>query len=174
MAPLATPMPTGDLLDPCERPGARGHHVGDPCCKRLSKFIGVRSGGSVGRPPPGLEKFHGKLCFQGKRKLLKNPEWQKMRIQYSEKATLFFRASASCSKILNNKKYVFRTVNSGYPLFFRASASCSKILNGQRYIQYSENFQRKLCFQGKRKLLKILNVESIFNTVKILRATLVI
>jgi len=97
-----------------------------------------------------------------------------MRIQYSEKATLFFRASASCSKILNNKKYVFRTVNSGYPLFFRASASCSKILNGQRYIQYSENFQRKLCFQGKRKLLKILNVESIFNTVKILRATLVI
>jgi len=26
--PLATPMPTGDLLGPCRRPGAHGHHVG--------------------------------------------------------------------------------------------------------------------------------------------------
>ena len=42
---------------------------------------------------------------------------------------LFFRASASCSKILNNNKYTFNTVNSGQPLFFRARASCSKILN---------------------------------------------
>jgi len=39
------------------------------------------------------------------------------------RATLFFRASASGSKILNNKNY------SGHTLFFRASASCSKILN---------------------------------------------
>jgi len=34
--------------------------------------IGVRGGG--GRLPPGLEKFQGKLCFQGNRKFLKNPE----------------------------------------------------------------------------------------------------
>ena len=33
---------------------------------------------------------------------------------------------------------------------------------------FSEN-----CFEGKRKLLKILNVKSIFNTVKIFRATLI-
>ena len=31
-----------------------------------------------------LENFQGKLCFQGKRKLLKNPEWYKI-FQYSEK-----------------------------------------------------------------------------------------
>ena len=35
---------------------------------------GVSIGVSGGRPPPGLEKFQGKLCFQGKRYLLKNPE----------------------------------------------------------------------------------------------------
>ena len=51
-------------------------------------------------------KIPGQLCFQGKRKLLKNPECKKY-IQYSEfMATLFFRASASCSKILNGKKYI--------------------------------------------------------------------
>jgi len=32
----------------------------------------------------GHENFQGKLCFQGKRKLLKNPECKKY-IQYSEK-----------------------------------------------------------------------------------------
>jgi len=58
-----------------------------------------------------------------------------------------FRASASCSKILNDKKYIFNTVNSGHTLFFRARASCSTILNGKKYIQYSENYH------GKRKLL---------------------
>jgi len=37
--------------------------------------IGVRGGGAVGAvAPPRLENFPGKLCFQGKRKLLKNPE----------------------------------------------------------------------------------------------------
>jgi len=57
--------------------------------------------------------------------------------------------------------------NSRATLFFKASPSCSKILNGKKYIQYSENFQGN-CFQGKRKMLKTLNVKSIFNTVKIL------
>jgi len=33
-----------------------------------------REGGERGGSPPGLEKFEGKLCFQGKRKLLKNLE----------------------------------------------------------------------------------------------------
>jgi len=37
--------------------------------------IGVRGGGRGGGRPPGIEKFQGKLCFQGKRKLIKNPEW---------------------------------------------------------------------------------------------------
>jgi len=44
-----------------------------------------------------------------------------------------FRASTSCSKLLNNKKY-FKTVkNFRATLFFRASASCSKILNDKKY-----------------------------------------
>jgi len=25
--------PAGDLCGPCGRPGARGHHVGDPCSR---------------------------------------------------------------------------------------------------------------------------------------------
>jgi len=118
----------------------------------------------------------------------------------NSRANLFFRASASWSKFLNNKRYIISTVNSGHPVF-QASASWSKILNAKSifhtakklwatlffrastkllqnsewlkiHIQYSENFQGKFCFQGKCKLLKILNVKSIFNTVKNFWATL--
>ena len=49
------------------------------------------------------------------------------------RANSVFRESATCSKILNDKKYIFSTVNSGHPLFFRASASCSKLLNVKVY-----------------------------------------
>jgi len=38
--------------------------------------------------------------------------------------------------------------------FFRASASCSKILNDKKYIQYSEKFKGNSVFQGKGTLLK--------------------
>jgi len=71
-----------------------------------------------------LEKFQGKLCFQGKRKLLKilnNKKYFKTAKNF--RATLFFRASASCSKFLNVKG-IFNTVK-----IFRANLSCSKILN---------------------------------------------
>ena len=149
--------------------------------------IGV--GGGESAAPPGLKIFRANFVLQGKRKFLKNSIFNTVK---KSRVTLFFRASASCSKILNNKKYIFRTVNSGHPLFFRACASCSQILNGKRYIQYSEKFQGKLCFQGRRKLIssmkkvyliqwkfsgqlcyfrasascsKIVNVEKIFNTV---------
>jgi len=43
------------------------------------------------------------------------------------RANFVFRASAGCSKILNDKKY-FNTVK-----HFGASASCSKILNDEKY-----------------------------------------
>jgi len=33
-----------------------------------------RGGGGGAAAHPGLEKFQGKLCFQGNRKFLKNPE----------------------------------------------------------------------------------------------------
>jgi len=39
-------------------------------CRNLAT-ISVRRGGWEGGRPPCLEKFQGKLCFQGKRKLLK-------------------------------------------------------------------------------------------------------
>ena len=44
-------------------------------------------------------------------------------------------------------------MNSGHPLFFRASASYSKILNSKKYIQYSEKFQGKL-FSGQGQIVK--------------------
>jgi len=43
-------------------------------------------------------------------------------------------------------------MNSGHTLFAWASASCSKILNGKKYIQYSEKFQSKLCFSGQAQV----------------------
>ena len=92
-------------------------------------------------------------------------------VKYS-RATLFSGQVYVTQNSRIIKIYSIQWKISGHPLFFRASASCSKILNGKKYIQYSENFQGKLCFQGKRKLLKILNVKSIFNTVKNFRATL--
>jgi len=45
----------------------------------------------------------------------------------NSRATLFFRARVSCSKILNDKKYIFNTV---------------------------KNSRATLFFQGKRKFLK--------------------
>jgi len=54
--------------------------------------------GGGGRPQ-GLENFLGSLCFQGKRKLLKNPEYKKY-IQYKEKfqGTLFSGQAQAAQK----------------------------------------------------------------------------
>jgi len=65
----------------------------------ILKLIGVRGGG--GRSP-GLKNF---------------------------KANSVFRARASCSKILNDKKYLNTVKIFRANSIFRASASCSKILN---------------------------------------------
>ena len=84
----------------------------------------------------------------------------KMYIQYSEiRATLFFRARASCSKILNDKKYIFNTVkNCRATLFFRASASWSKILNDKKYIFNTVIvFRATLFFRVSASCKKILN-----------------
>jgi len=64
------------------------------------------------------------------------------------RATLFFRASASCSKILNDKKYMFNTVkNIRATRFFRASAcKLLKTPECEKYIPYSEKFQGTLYF----------------------------
>jgi len=61
------------------------------------------------------------------------------------RANSVFRAGASCSKILNDKKYIFNTVkNFRANSVLRASASCSKIRNGKKYLQYTGKFQGKL------------------------------
>jgi len=88
------------------------------------------------------------------------------------RATLFFRTRATCSKILNDKKYIQYSEKFLDNSVFQGKRRCSKILNSKKYFQYSEKLQEKFCFQGKRKLLKILNVKSISTTVKIFRATL--
>ena len=70
---------------------------------------------------------------------------------------MFFRARASCSQILNDKKYIFNTVkNSWATLFFRASASCSKILNVKSIFKTVEN-SRAPVYQVSASCSKILN-----------------
>jgi len=61
-------------------------------------------------------------------KLLKNSECKKY-IQYSEKfqGNSVFRARAGYSKLLNYKKYLFSTVNSGNPLFLGQAQVAQKL-----------------------------------------------
>jgi len=69
--------------------------------------------------------------------------------------TVFFTTNASCSKILNDKKYIQYSENfRGKLCFSRRAQSCSKILNGEKYIQYSEIFQGKLCFSCQAQVAK--------------------
>ena len=90
-------------------------------------LIGIGVWGGGGLPPPDLKNF---------------------------RETLFFRARASCSKILNDKKYIFNTMNSGHTLFFRASASCLKILNVKVYSNQWKVSGETLFFNVSAKLLK--------------------
>jgi len=58
-------------------------------------------------------EFRATRVFQGKRKLLKILNDKNISIQWKISGPLvFFRASAICSTILNDKKYIFNTVNS--------------------------------------------------------------
>ena len=71
------------------------------------------------------------------------------------RATPFFRASASCSKILNEKKYIFNTVkNFRAHSVFQDKRKLFKNPECEKYIPYSEKFLGNSVFQGKRKLLK--------------------
>ena len=58
-----------------------------------------------------MKIFRANSVFLGKRKLLKNPKCKSVLNTVKKfRETLFFRASASCSKILNDKKDIFNTV----------------------------------------------------------------
>jgi len=113
-----------------------------PVLNTLACTIGVRGGGSCRYP--GLKTF---------------------------RVNFVFRTRASCSKILNDKKYIFNAVNSGDTMFFRASASCSKILNVKSIFNTVKNFRASSVLHGKREVVqKSWMVKNIFNTVKIFRA----
>jgi len=83
---------------------------------------------------------------------------------------LFFRASAGYSKLLNNKKYLFNTVkNIRATLFFRARASCSKIMNVKSTFHTAKDFWATLFFRASAGCSKLLNNKKyMFNAVKIL------
>jgi len=97
----------------------------------------TRRGVGKGARPPSLKIFRANSVFRASvscSKILNDKKYIFNTVKNS-RATLFFKASASCSKILNDKRYIFNTVkNSRATLFFKASASCSKILNDKKYI----------------------------------------
>jgi len=66
------------------------------------------------------------------------------------RATLFFRASAICSKILNDKIY-FNTVKNSRATVFQGKRKLLTNPECGKYIQYSENFQGN-CFSGQAQV----------------------
>jgi len=76
------------------------------------------------------------------------------------RANFVFQGKRKLYKSLNDKKYIFNTVNSGHALFFRASASCSKVLKDKKYFNTVKSFRATLLFRA-RKLFKNLNDKKI-------------
>jgi len=72
-------------------------------------------------------EFRAHSAFQGKRKLLKYPECKKY-VQYHEKfqGISVFRASASCSNILNVKS-MFDTMKNSRASLFSGQAQVAQI-----------------------------------------------
>ena len=71
-------------------------------------------------------------------------------------------------KILNDKKYIFNTVNSGHIVFQGKRKLLKNPVNDKKYFNRPtvKNFRANSVFQGKRRLFKILNDKKyIFNTV---------
>jgi len=78
---------------------------------------------------------------------------------------VFFRASACCSKILNDKTYIFNTVNSGQTLLSGQAQVAQKSWM-IKIFQYSETFQGNSYFSGQAQVAqKSWMVKSLFNTV---------
>jgi len=89
----------------------------------LDLDIGVRGWGEGRAEGPRFKKFQGKLCFQGQRKVAQKSCMKKyFNTVKIFRATLFFRTSASYSKVLNDKKYIFYT---------RSGQTCSMRLERQ-------------------------------------------
>ena len=144
--------------------GSHGH-------RRTRRVVG----GSV-RSHPRAWKILGQTLFSGQA-VVAQKSWMIKNTVKIFRAILFFRASASCSKILNNKKIysvlwiqgtlcfsgqaqlfktpecksIFNTVkNSWANSVFQDKHKLPKNSECKKYIPYNENFQSISLFQGKR------------------------
>jgi len=90
----------------------------------LSTPVAYEAGVGGGRPPPRLEKF---------------------------RTNSVFRASTTCSKILNDKKYFNTGKILGQTVFFSAIVSCS-IFWMIKNIYSLQWIQGKLCFSGQAQV----------------------
>jgi len=120
--------------------------------------VAYEAGGRL--PPPRFEKFRASSSCS---KILKDKKY--FNTVKNFRAISVFQGKGRLFKILNDKKYIFSTVNSGHTVF-QGKHKLLKNPECKNYIQYSENFQGKFCFQGKRKFLK----NPCFNAEKIFRA----
>jgi len=126
-----------------------------PVTSQQSTFTltsGIRGGGAGGgATTPLSEKFRANSVFRASAscsKFLKDKKY--FNTVKIFRATSVFQGKRKLFKILNDKQYILNTVNSGHTLFFRANTRCSKILKCKNYIHNSEKFQGRFCFQGKR------------------------
>jgi len=91
-----------------------------------------RTGREGGGRPPRLEKFRVNSVFRASSscsKILKDKKY--FHTVKNFRANSVFQGKRRLFEIPNDKKYIFKfnTVDSGHTLFFRASTSCSKVLN---------------------------------------------
>ena len=130
--------------------------------------IGVRGGGSWGAAAPLSWIISGQTLFSGQAQDAQK-SWMIKNILIQWKIwerLVFSTASASCSKILNDKKYfnivqIFRAT-----LFFRASASSSKILNVKIYSLYWKISGQTLFLGQAQAAQKSWTVKNVFNAVE--------
>jgi len=96
------------------------------------------------------ENFQGKLCFQGKRKFLKNLYFNSVK---SFRANSISQGKHKLFKILKDKKCIEYSEFRAH-FVFQGMQKLLKHPECKKYIKYSEKFHDKLCFQSKRKFLK--------------------
>jgi len=113
-------------------------------------------------------KLLGQTLFSGQVQVAQN-SWMIKIISIQWKIsgqTLFFKASRSCSKMFDDKKYIQCSEFTPQPVI-QVKRKLHKILECWKYIQCSEKFQGKLCFSGQVQCCsKIMNGEKIVNAVR--------
>ena len=96
---------------------------------RLLRSVAYKAGGRGAAAPP-LEKFRANSVVRASSSCSKILQDEKYFITVKNfRANSVFQGKRRLFEILNDKKNIFYTVNSVHTLFFRASTSCSKILN---------------------------------------------